>query len=704
MIDIRKGQVDKPGATEALIAAIRELGADAEGVVYIGYPVMGTPDGPFTVDALLVSPTFGLIAFDLRDGRDLSDIESRHDAIFATLTAKVLQGSKAASRKKRLVIQPQVVTLAPNARNQADLTGEYAVAESAHELRTWIEAVGSPLPYYHDVLSTIQSMSNIRRGRSKREVRRAGSRGERLVKLEDSIATLDSQQSDAVIQTFDGVQRIRGLAGSGKTIVLALKVAYLYTQNPDWTIAVTFNTRSLKGQFERLITSFIYDQANEEPDWSRIKILHAWGSSGETNAGMYYTYCVNAGVPYLDLAGAKARFDQGKEFQGVCELALASSSKEVPLYDIVLIDEAQDFSPSFLRLCYRLAKQPKRIVYAYDELQNLSRGEVPPPDELFGLDADGKALVAFSDDPETAKRQDIILRRCYRNSRPVLSTAHALGFGVYRSKGLVQIFDNADLWTDIGYTVVDGELEDGRIVTLARTEATSPQFLEAHSTVDDLISFHKFESDADQDAWVAGQIAKNVREDDLRPEDVLVIHANPLTARKAVGGMRGQLMADGINSILAGVTHAPDVFEYANAVTFTGIYRAKGNEAAMVYVVNSQFCATEWDPAWVRNILFTAITRSKGWVRVCGVGPAMEVLVKEFERIKAQNFRLHFKYPTEEERQKLKVINRDLTPAERSRRAKSRSDLKRIARDIRDGRLELEDVKEILGQFMPKKD
>ena len=30
-------------------------------------------------------------------------------------------------------------------------------------------------------------------------------------------------QSKAVIETVDGVQRIRGLAGSGKTIVLALK-------------------------------------------------------------------------------------------------------------------------------------------------------------------------------------------------------------------------------------------------------------------------------------------------------------------------------------------------------------------------------------------------------------------------------------------------------------------------------------------------
>lgn len=46
--------------------------------------------------------------------------------------------------------------------------------------------------------------------------------------LEDSMANLDNQQSKVVIETVDGVQRIRGLVGSAKTIVIALKAAYLH--------------------------------------------------------------------------------------------------------------------------------------------------------------------------------------------------------------------------------------------------------------------------------------------------------------------------------------------------------------------------------------------------------------------------------------------------------------------------------------------
>ena len=76
---------------------------------------------------------------------------------------------------------------------------------------------------YAPALSAIESMSSIRKGRTRREVRRSDSRGGKLKRLEDSIATLDDPQSKAVVETVDGVQRIRGLAGSGKTIVLARK-------------------------------------------------------------------------------------------------------------------------------------------------------------------------------------------------------------------------------------------------------------------------------------------------------------------------------------------------------------------------------------------------------------------------------------------------------------------------------------------------
>ncbi|MFM6843368.1 MAG: hypothetical protein ACKPKS_06160, partial [Dolichospermum sp.] len=152
-------------------------------------------------------------------------------------------------------------------------------------------------------------------------------------------------------------------------------------------------------------------------------------------------------------------------------------------YDAILIDEAQDFSEHFLQLCYKILKQPKRLVYAYDELQSLNNKNMESPQIIFGNDKYGNPNVQLQNKPGEAK-QDIILETCYRNSRPILSSAHALGFGIYRNQGLVQMFDDAGLWRDIGYEVEEGQLEDGQNVKLSRNNNTSPLFLENHSDIE----------------------------------------------------------------------------------------------------------------------------------------------------------------------------------------------------------------------------
>src|SRR5437588_9874181 len=101
-------------------------------------------------------------------------------------------------------------------------------------------------------------------------------------------------QKQAAIESPDGPVRIRGLAGSGKTIVLALKAAYLHTQHPEWTIAVTFWTRSLYQQFEDLIRRFTFEYLMDEPDWEKLRILHAWGGGGRE--GVYSQIASHCGI------------------------------------------------------------------------------------------------------------------------------------------------------------------------------------------------------------------------------------------------------------------------------------------------------------------------------------------------------------------------------------------------------------------------
>ena len=114
----------------------------------------------------------------------------------------------------------------------------------------------------------------------------------------------------------------------------------------------------------------------------------------------------------------------------------------------------------------------------------------------------------------------------------------------------------------------------------------------------------------------------------------------------------------------------------------------------MVYVINAQDCFDAFLPrevARLRNRLFTAITRSKAWVRVLGVGSAMSALKEEFERAKAEGFALSFRYPTEDERKTMTTVNRDMSKADQERSAKRRHNLADIIASLETGESVIED-------------
>lgn len=695
MIEIIKGATQKPISSEQLIKAFSET-KQLNGLLYVGYPIFSTPEGRYPIDAILISPQKGVILIHMVEGRSLpNDYQDTQDDIYNKLEAK-LRNHKALMQGRKLDIPISVLTFAPAVINLTEVDDNYPVC-SADKLVATIEDIDDKtFEKYNHVLSVIQSISTIRKGTKKRVIAKPDSKGAKLQKLEDSIANLDNQQGRAVIETIDAVQRIRGLAGSGKTIVLALKAAYLHSQHPEWKIAVTFHTRSLKGQFKRLINTFSIEQTGEEPEWENLKIIHAWGSGSGEREGIYYNFCKQNEVEYFDFGRAKNLFGRDNEFDGACSAALNAAKKIAPLYDAILVDEAQDFPPSFLQLCFNILGDKKRLVYAYDELQSLNSRSLPSPEEIFGYDQQGTPLVKL-----TEKAQDIILEKCYRNSKPVLTTAHALGFGIYREidpkteTGLIQMFDDSHLWQEVGYSVVSGELAESKRVTLERTNDSSPDFLANHSDIDDIIQFHSFETEEEQALWVVENIKRNLTEDELRFDDIIVINPDPIKTKNAVGKIRSELFKHRINSHLAGIDTTPDVFFFSelDSITFTGIYRAKGNEAGMVYVINAQDCYKSFgNLPTVRNQLFTAITRSKAWVRVIGVGSEMVRLIKEFNKIKENHFKLTFDYPTAELRAKLNIVNRDMSEAEKKKIQKADSSLQDLLSSLDRGDVQIEDL------------
>jgi superfamily I DNA and RNA helicase len=96
-----------------------------------------------------------------------------------------------------------------------------------------------------------------------------------------------------------------------------------------------------------------------------------------------------------------------------------------------------------------------------------------------------------------------------------------------------------------------------------------------------------------------------------------------------------------------------------DSVALAHIFRAKGNEAPMVYVVDSQHAASQYNAVTRRNTLFTAITRSRAWVRIVGWGDNMNLIAREVETVRQKDFKLEFRIPSVAELAEMRHINRD---------------------------------------------
>jgi superfamily I DNA and RNA helicase len=666
VLDIVFGENSDTAPARALRNVLRA--EEISGTLYIGYPVLSTADSKVFIDGLLLSEAHGLVAFDLSTRlsprptyEQLVELAERQNQIYACIYNK-LNTHRDLRRGRTLGIEINVITCSPSLEEV--IRQDDVLAATPEALPNIIQGFPS-VP--HDLLrplnAAIQRVSTLRPPKRRDNVTRPDSRGAVLRKIEREIANLDQWQNRGAIEYANGPQRIRGLAGSGKTVVLALKAAYLHARHPEWTIAVTFQSRSLYQQFRDLIRRFMYDQIEDEPDWSKLQVMHAWGSF--RRPGVYSTVCGLYEVVPLDWRTADSRYGT-RAFEGACEELTPAIREQGPkrLFDAILIDEAQDFPASFYRIIYDVIPEPHRIMWAYDDLQNLGDYVMPSERELFGSDPSGRALVRLHNDPDRPK-EDIVLPVCYRNTPWALATAHALGFGLYRRQGMVQMFEEPSIWPRIGYEVVRGSLQLGAHVRVRRSPSSYPAYFEQLLTSDDAIQCRVFDSTDDQYRALAQAIRTNIDEDELEPTDILIVLPSAYTSRRIGASIMSALTDCSISAHLVGVTTTQDEVFQNNSVAITHIFRAKGNEAPMVYIVNTEFCQNGFELSRKRNILFTGMTRSRCWVRLFGVGEQMRQLMDEVEQVRQQDFELDFLYPDQQQIKHLARVHRDMSEEER---------------------------------------
>lgn len=389
-IDIVRGAIKNQIASKDLIEAVNGIQTEYTGSLFLAYPLSATAEGLVTIDGLLITKEKGIVAFIFDNGVNR---EEQQDSLYYQIT-NTLNNYETLRKGRHLAVEPNVITYGVEFE-LPESSDEYIYA-SKDTLKEVLESKieSFEVEYYEKLIEALQKISTMKPKKQRRNVLKESSRGAIIKNIEKQIANLDQWQKKAAFEVPDGPQRIRGLAGSGKTVVLALKAAYLHTQHPDWNIAITYYTRSLFQQFYEMISNFSREFSGDDPDWNKLHILHSWGTSSDE--GIYSIAVRKLGLTPLNYTNAKIKYGSIGAFEGVCrEVVYAFGNQSYEEFDAILIDEAQDMPSYFFKLCYNLLKEPKRLVFAYDELQNLGNNNMPSLQEMFGTNNDGSSKVVL---------------------------------------------------------------------------------------------------------------------------------------------------------------------------------------------------------------------------------------------------------------------------------------------------------------------
>ena len=623
---------------QMLVEKIKDIDLE-NATVYYNFPFYRgeTVEDLVQAHILLISKEYGVIFFRCIDSiEDLTESEKiKLDDLDSHIFSKINKYDDFRLKRRELKINVSPYIVLGNKTD--DLKDESIInVANCHEAIIHNKKKILSDNEYALLIAIIEGTVNLKHKKT-RDVEGELTKGKVLSIIQNKEAVFDLEQKRAALNISDSPQRLRGLAGSGKTIILTMKAALYHLQNPNALILYTYFTKALYGHIRYLIEKYYRDFSdNREPNWSNIYILHGWG--GKDLHGVYSDTCLENGFPAVRLSEAKGKNPQNP-FDYACKELEGRDLKEK--FDLTLIDEGQDFPSSFYKLCRKITKH-NRIVWAYDDFQNIFDIDIQDEKKTFGKNSEGEFYVDFSRNGN--KLQDIVLYKCYRNPRFALLNAFSLGLGIYNSK-ILQRLENNKHWEDLGFEVEKGDSKDGDEMVISRPFENSP--IETNEYFkEDSIRIEVFDDLSVECEFVVKSIADDIRIQKLRPDDIAVICLDPRNIGVYFDTVENGLIEIGIK--VFNLLKAPSnntYFNVENHITLSTINKAKGNETGMVYLIGVDAIFKNKDYILDRNKLFTAITRSKGWVTITGFKEVKEC-EHEIEQLRQNEFKLKFKQPS----------------------------------------------------------
>ena len=204
--------------------------------------------------------------------------------------------------------------------------------------------------------------------------------------------------------------------------------------------------------------------------------------------------------------------------------------------------------------------------------------------------------------------------------------------GVFRPEGLLTAMTRIEDWKMLGYRVKVEQSVESRPakITLCYDGENYPhpvsQFWQSSP-----IEFEAYYSRQDELSALSQDLYHNLRVDGLRPsrEILVIIFGDSFEAIALEGYVAKFLISQGLDIYIPGAVDCnivtnnkdkPNQFWCEGGITISRIHRAKGQEADMVYLVGFDQIAKNEANLSFRQQLFIALTRSRGWVRLTGIG------------------------------------------------------------------------------------
>lgn len=408
---------------EAKLFNIFKKYLDDSVTVYYNTEIMG-----YYPDFIILHPEKGIIVIEVKDW-DLSHINSiNREKITLNINGKTIEAKNPVKQVRDYTLKLIDSLKKRNALNRnGKLSFYYAyaiilpnISNADIENNLWgnkiLEAFGKNVFTYDWIQdkNSLNSLINklIKNNCSLKDYEIDEIRGvifpEITIKLNENeiIGVLDKNQEKIARNYRPGHKLIRGVSGSGKTVMLLARAKFLSGIHPDWKMLIlTYN---------KILAHFI---SNILKDFPNIEVSN------------YHRWCMKIIRKLnLEIPNMPENIHEMDKYwnETIPEILLNTDISKLPKYQAIFIDEGQDFMNSWYRSIIRfIDEHTNELMIVYDNSQNIYKRTVNW--KKLGINIVGRTEI---------------MKINYRNTKEIVDTAYKIIEDLDR-KGILMFEENA---------------------------------------------------------------------------------------------------------------------------------------------------------------------------------------------------------------------------------------------------------------------